>query len=855
MAATQDDMIAELQRVNAELKQQLDARTAELRENKERYALASQAVAEGIYDWDIERNALWVSPRLLEIFGLREVGTSPADWNARIHPDDFDGYRLALHDCFKGTAARLACEYRIRLTSGNYCLVEDHGLPIRNSAGRVIRLAGAVSDITTRKETERALRASEERHALAMEAINEAVYEWYIDSGEMYYSPRLPQTLGLTPEQLRTRMHWVDRVHPDDLRSYQMALIAHFKGHTPRLECEYRYRHPDGQWHWARQHGVALFDVNRRAYRMAGSISDITAEKALARDLERARLQLHDAIESLSEGFALFDPEDRLVVYNFRYARFFHDVGGVELKVGMKFENVMREGIARGMFPLAEPDSDAWLAALLERRLHAAGIREEQVGSTMSLQISDRRTKDGSLVSVYTDITDLKCRQEELARLNVELRQSEADTKLKTAALVAAKEGLKLQAERENLNKSKFLADAAHDLRQPMQALSNYLEAADIAAQRSDILKCAELIGMSQSALRLARSSFRDILELSRFESGFVKAEHSSFDVEALLDEVLSQVRGAAEERRVQVRVRRRGSGPPLVVRSDRHLLGRVLMNLVSNAIKYQDERKGDAAAVLIGAIGFASRVRVDVVDNGVGIPRDQWDNIFKPFTQINNLGRDHEKGVGLGLSIVNAILPLLDGHRLDMNSAEGRGTRFSLEMPRTETTAQAVAEVGRSLATSLDLAGLYVLCVEDDALVRDSNASLFDAYGVLHEDVASVSELQERLPTLERMPDLIMTDYRLPDGCTAEDVLKAVWREYERLLPTIVLTGEVGILEPDTWSGSEVSSSAAPCRTRSLMSLGTEGSLVRTYRKPIAPGVLLEEISTLSRSGSHSLA
>ena len=444
----------------------------------------------------------------------------------------------------------------------------------------------------------------------------------------------------------------------------------------------------------------------------------------------------------------------------------------------------------------------------------------------------------------------------ELVRLNVELRQSEADTKAKTAALMAAKEGLKLQAERENVNKSKFLADAAHDLRQPMQALSNYLEAADVAAQRSDILKCVELIGMSQTALRLARSSFRDILELSRLESGFVKAEHSSFDIEALLDEVLSQVRGAAEVRRVQVRVRRRGSGPPLVVRSDRPLLGRVLMNLVSNAIKYQDERKGDAAAVLIGAVGFASRVRVDVVDNGVGIPGDQWENIFKPFTQVNNPGSDREKGVGLGLSIVNAILPLLDGHRLDMNSAEGRGTRFSLEMPRTETTtAQAVAEAGRSLATSPDLAGLYVLCVEDDALVRDSNASLFEAYGVLHEDVASVSELQERLPTLERMPDLIMTDYRLPDGCTAEDVLRAVWREYERVLPTIVLTGEVGSLEPDTWSGSEASSSAVPCRTRSLMSLGTEGSLVRTYRKPIAPGVLLEEIGALSRPGGHSLA
>ena len=315
-------------------------------------------------------------------------------------------------------------------------------------------------------------------------------------------------------------------------------------------------------------------------------------------------------------------------------------------------------------------------------------------------------------------------------------------------------------------------------------------------------------------------------------------------------------MRGAAEVRRVQVRVRRRGSGPPLVVRSDRPLLGRVLMNLVSNAIKYQDERKGDAAAVLIGAVGFASRVRVDVVDNGVGIPGDQWENIFKPFTQINNPGSDREKGVGLGLSIVNAILPLLDGHRLDMNSAEGRGTRFSLEMPRTETTtAQAVAEAGRSLATSPDLAGLYVLCVEDDALVRD-----FDRVAVRGiRRAARGRGLGERAAGAP--PDAGADAGLDHDGLPAAGRVhrrgrpEGGLREDQRVLPTIVLTGEVGNLEPDTWSGSEASSSAVPCRTRSLMSLGTEGSLVRTYRKPIAPGVLLEEIGALSRPGGHSLA
>ena len=118
-----------------------------------------------------------------------------------MHPEDFAHYRNALQDCLKGVTTRLHCEYRIRLGSGDYRWVEDNALAIRNEAGRAVRLVGAVSDVTERKATEKALRDSEERHALAMRAISEAVYEWDIATGEMYYSPRL-HDLGCKPRQI-----------------------------------------------------------------------------------------------------------------------------------------------------------------------------------------------------------------------------------------------------------------------------------------------------------------------------------------------------------------------------------------------------------------------------------------------------------------------------------------------------------------------------------------------------------------------------------------------------------------------------------------------------------------------------
>ena len=306
-----------------------------LRENEERYSRVTDAVAEGIYDWNIVDSSLYVSDRVMEIFGFEGQLTS-GDWYARVHPDDAEPYRDALRECFRGKT-KVACEYRIKARDGNYRWVEDHGLPIRDTTGRAIRLVGCVSDVTKRRSMEEALRNSEQRYATAMQAINEAVYEWDIATGEMYYSPRLYDLIALTPHELSTRQQWLDQVHPDDMPHYRAAIVAHLKGETERLEVEYRYRHADGSWHWARQHGVASRDETGRACRVSGSTGDITTEKRLGSELDRVRRQLGDALESIAEGFVLFDPEDRLVMCNSHYRALFTDVAHM-VRPGNTFE-------------------------------------------------------------------------------------------------------------------------------------------------------------------------------------------------------------------------------------------------------------------------------------------------------------------------------------------------------------------------------------------------------------------------------------------------------------------------------------------------------------------------------------
>lgn len=432
----------------------------------------------------------------------------------------------------------------------------------------------------------------------------------------------------------------------------------------------------------------------------------------------------------------------------------------------------------------------------------------------------------GCAVSVDLERTGREsfARERQLIEKNARLAASRRDIRERTSALVKAKDELRSLAERQNVAKSRFLADAAHDLRQPMQALTNLLGATRHALETGDSGKAGDLLAMAQDASRLTRASLNAVLDISRLESGFVEAEYSTFDLAELVEEAIAPFAASADERGVEIRRRWRAAGR-ILVRSDRHLLGRVVGNLVSNAVKYADPLKAGRCGVVVGIVCLPSRVRIDIFDNGVGIAEADWPKVFSPFVQLGNPERDREKGVGLGLSIVNAIVTLLDEHRLDMGSWQGRGTRFSLELPYGDEALETALRVEVSRPPGgFDLSGLYAFYVEDDPLVRRSTVSLFEALGMRFEAFASLAELEAALPEIEREPDLLVSDYRLPEGRTARDVLAAVESAFGEAPPCLVVTGEMGALGGGRWPGPTA-----------------------ILRKPVTPEALVREISALS--------
>lgn len=397
-------------------------------------------------------------------------------------------------------------------------------------------------------------------------------------------------------------------------------------------------------------------------------------------------------------------------------------------------------------------------------------------------------------MSIFCIIGYLMTLEQERTARNTFLRETDLyrareATNTNAAALVAFKEQSRWQAEQQNQDKSRFMANAAHDLRNVMQPVENFLDVSWSALSRGDTPQALEYLNDAIMANKALCSAVNAMLDISGLESGIIRLQLSRFDVRIMLAEIMQENRFRAEQQNVKLLLSKH-QPKQAIVYSDRQHLKRIITNLLVNAIKYADSRKGNTASVAIAIIHHGKHIRLDVIDNGIGIALAEQENIFKPLYQLNNPERNRDNGIGLGLSIVTATLKLLSEHSLKLTSKPGIGTRFSLKLPASETlTYEDHAPLTHN--ASVDLSDLYVLLVENDRLVQRSMVALLQANHAQYEAVSSVAELQRLLPTLARDPDIVVTDYRLADNCTAVDVIRAVKTAFGKDLPTLILTGE----------------------------------------------------------------
>jgi CheY-like chemotaxis protein/two-component sensor histidine kinase len=313
----------------------------------------------------------------------------------------------------------------------------------------------------------------------------------------------------------------------------------------------------------------------------------------------------------------------------------------------------------------------------------------------------------------------------------------------------------KEEAERANFDKSRFLAAASHDLRQPMHALGLFVGELH---SRLDTVEQRKIASKVEESVEALSSLLDSLLDISKLDAGIVIPQIQGVDIDAMIKRLVQDFIPVAQRKNISLRVRCVNT----MVLSDPVLLERILLNLLSNAIRYTPQN----GTVFLGCRRRGVDLRIEVRDNGIGIPPDEQQNVFREFVQLANSARDRSKGLGLGLAIVDRLARLLR-HSLILRSAPGRGSTFAVTVPRMFGVEELLAEQGNMPAVAMPkldrMENLQVLVVDDDMLVRISTAGILESWGC-HVSVAG--DLQESKDLCSQAQfDLVICDYRLPDG------------------------------------------------------------------------------------------
>jgi PAS domain S-box-containing protein len=446
------------------------------------------------------------------------------------------------------------------------------------------------------------------------------------------------------------------------------------------------------------------------------------------------------------------------------------------------------------------PDEDAQLDSL--RRSGRYGPYEKEYirkdGSRVPINLNGRLVTgaDGQTY-IWSIVEDISAR-----------KQTEAE-------MLAQKRS----AEEANQAKSRFLAAASHDLRQPMHALgllisalSERLEATGGGAAAEGDAENRRLLGLIDASVRNMGNLLNDLLDLSRLDAGVVVPQPHCARVDDVFGRLKSRFQPLASDKNLRLVF----MPCRLAVETDPILFDRILANLIANAIRYTS-----TGGILVGVRRHGEdTLRIEVIDTGHGIPEAMFGRIFEEYFQLGNPERDRDKGLGLGLNIVKRLVVLLGIH-IEMSSCLGHGTRFSLELPRCEFKEQEQkTERGARLAP-MPGQGKLVVLVDDDEAILVAVRSLFEQWGIDLIAAPSLEAAKQALATSGRRPNLILSDYRLPGEHDGIGVVAQFRADYGEELPAVLITGDTGkaAMEAITQSGLKLMHKPLqPAKLRALL-------------------------------------
>lgn len=360
------------------------------------------------------------------------------------------------------------------------------------------------------------------------------------------------------------------------------------------------------------------------------------------------------------------------------------------------------------------------------------------------------------------DVEVRKKAEESLRRVQIELERKVAE---RTHELELA-----------NAAKSRFFAMASHDLRQPLHALGLFVAQLSTPLKSGERTKTIERIDATRKEMN---EMFNSLLDISRLDAGILTPKFTEFPIARLLQKIETTFDQATRVKGLRLRVRRSDSW----VRSDAMLLERILLNLVSNAVRYTLR-----GGIIVGCRRRGEMLRIEVWDSGPGIPEDQKQNIFGGFFQLPAPERSRYGGLGLGLAIVDRLRLLLN-HQIDLASTVGRGSRFAILVPMADEGVTSTEPVESPAAFAVE--GKVILVIADTPIVLEGTGGLLGRWGYSVLTAGSDEAALTRLAEGQQRPDLIISDYHLASGKTGSRAIEQINAAFGSSIPAILISGD----------------------------------------------------------------
>ena len=531
------------------------------------------------------------------------------------------------------------------------------------------------TQVSRAKNADRIYGDTHSRIDLALSRGRCGLWDWDMARGRLYWSRSMYELLGYEPRDAILSFGEVSEImHPEDGDLYALANRITSR-EISQIDTMFRMRHADGSWVFMRAK-AQIVDPSKDEVHLIGIAVDVTEQQAMARNVEDADRRLHDAIECISESFALWDKAGKLLICNTK----FQEITGAT-------DSMLKTNPSQSAIHSIRP-------FVTQKRMASdegpdgAQTFERLLADGRWLQVNERKMKDGGLVSIGTDITQIKQHQERLTdgerRLMATIhdlslaRKAESERTLEALELNEKYSAEKERAEAANLTKSEFLANMSHELRTPLNAIIGF----------SDIMQCGmfgavgdpryqEYVKDIYSSGNYLLGVINDILDMSKIEAKRFSLDLEPVDLCPLITEAVRVVAVSAGEKKIELVTR---INDCMAVHADRRAIKQILLNLLSNAVKFT----GNEGRITVRARKTGGALALTIEDTGCGIPRKALRKLGQPFEQVQNQMTKSHNGSGLGLAISRSLTEL-HGGALKIRSREGVGTIVSVRIPMAD--------------------------------------------------------------------------------------------------------------------------------------------------------------------------